>query len=108
MDRVSNLFQVKQSISNVLKNTFKSKMEDWKKESDKTYPLRNKDFKYNPKNYGNKKPKISFYSISTEMDIWEDAGWSGCGFVFDKLKSTPPIFRLAFENLERGKQIITE
>lgn len=109
MDRVSNLLQAKQSISNVLGNTFKSKIEDWKKESDKTYPLRNKDFKYNPKNYSNKKQKkISFYSINNEMDIWEDAGWSGCGFVFDKLKSTPPIFGLTFENLERGKQIIAE
>lgn len=108
MDRVSNLLQVKQSISNVLGNTFKSKIEDWKKESDKTYPLQNKDFKYNPKNYSNKKQKISFYSINNEMDIWEDAGWSGCGFVFDKLKSTPPIFGLAFEKLEHGKQIITE
>ena len=105
MDRVSNLLQVKQSISNVLGNTFKNKIEDWKKEKDKSYTLRRTSFEYNPKNYSNKRQQnLSFHSINTEMDIWENAGWSGCGFVFNK----PPIFGLAFENLERGKQIIAE
>ena len=51
---------------------------------------------------------MSFHCINTEMDIWEGAGWSGCGFVFDQLRTMPPIFGLAFENLERGKQIIAE
>lgn len=109
MDRVSNLLLVKQSISNVLGNTFKNKIEDWRKEKDKTYPLRRTSFEYKPQDYRNKKQQnISFHSINTEMDIWEGAGWSGCGFVFDQLRTTPPIFGLAFENLERGKQIIAE
>lgn len=109
MDRVSNLLQVKQSISNVLGNTFKNKIEDWKKESDKFYPLRRASFEYKPQNYRNKNQQnLSFHSINTEIDIWEGAGWSGCGFVFDQLGTTPPIFGLAFENLERGKQITAE
>ena len=109
MDRVSNLLLVKQSISNVLGNTFKNKIEDWRKEKDKTYPLCRTSFEYKPQDYRNKKQQnISFHSINTEMDIWEGAGWSGCGFVFDQLRTTPPIFGLAFENLERGKQIIAE
>lgn len=109
MDRVSNLLQVKQSISNVLGNTFKNKIEDWKKEKDKSYTLRRTFFEYNPKNYNNKRQQnLSFHSINTEMDIWEGAGWSGCGFAFDQFEPTPPIFGLAFENLERGKQIIAE
>ena len=109
MDRVSNLLQVKQSISNVLGNTFKNKIEDWRKEKDKTYPLRRTSFEYKPQDYRNKKQQnMSFHCINTEMDIWEGAGWSGCGFVFDQLRTMPPIFGLAFENLERGKQIIAE
>ena len=109
MDRVSNLLQVKQSISNALGNTFKNKIEDWRKEKDKTYPLRRTSFEYKPQDYRNKKQQnMSFHCINTEMDIWEGAGWSGCGFVFDQLRTMPPIFGLAFENLERGKQIIAE
>lgn len=109
MDRVSNLLQVKQSISNVLGNIFKNKIEDWRKEKDKSYTLRRASFEYNPKNYSNKRQQnLSFHSINTEMDIWEGAGWSGCGFAFDQFEPTPPIFGLAFENLERGKQIIAE
>lgn len=109
MDRVGNLLQVKQSISNVLGNTFKNKIEDWRKEKDKTYPLRRTSFEYKPQDYRNKKQQnMSFHCINTEMDIWEGAGWSGCGFVFDQLRTMPPIFGLAFENLERGKQIIAE
>lgn len=109
MDRVSNLLQVKQSISNVLGNIFKNKIEDWRKEKDKSYTLRRTSFEYNPKNYSNKRQQnLSFHSINTEMDIWEGAGWSGCGFAFDQFEPTPPIFGLAFENLERGKQIIAE
>ena len=109
MDRVSNLLQVKQSISNVLGNRFKNKIEDWKKEKDKSYTLRRTSFEYNPKNYSNKRQQnLSFHSINTGMDIWEGAGWSGCGFVFNQLEFKPPIFGLAFENLERGKQIIAE
>ena len=109
MDRVSNLLQVKQSISNVLGNIFKNKIEDWRKEKDKSYTLRRTSFEYNPKNYSNKRQQnLSFHSINTEMDIWEGAGWSGCGFGFDQFEPTPPIFGLAFENLKRGKQIIAE
>lgn len=108
MDRVANLLQVKQSISNVLGNTFKNKIEDWQKESDKVYTLR-ASFEHKPQNYRNEKQQnTSFHGTNTDMNMWEDAGWNGCGFVFDQQGTTPPIFGLAFENLDRGKQIITE
>lgn len=108
MDRVTDLLRVKQSISNVLGNTFKNKIEDWQKESDKVYTLR-ASFEHKPQNYRNEKQQnTSFHSTNTDMNIWENAGWNGCGFVFDQQGATPPIFGLAFENLDRGKQIITE
>lgn len=109
MDRVSNLLNVKQSICYVLGNTFKNKIEDWQKESDKMYPLNIDSFEYKPQNYCNEKQQnMSFHSTNTDMNIWEGAGWNGCGFVFDQQGSMPPIFGLTFENLNRGKQIITE
>lgn len=109
MDRVTNLLQVKQSISNVLGNSFKNKLENWQKKSDKTYPLQSDSFRYKPQDYHNKKQQnLSFYSTNADMDIWEGAGWKGCGFVFDQLEDTPPIFGLAFENLDQGKQIVSE
>lgn len=109
MDRVSNLLHVKQSIFNVLGNTFKNKIEDWQKESDKVYPLNRDSFEHKPKNYRNEKQQnISFHSTNTDMNIWEGAGWNGCGFVFDQQGTMPPIFGLSFENLDSGKQIITE
>ena len=109
MDRVSNLLQVKQSISNVLGNTFKNKIEDWQKESDKIYPLNRDSFEYKSQNYRNEKQQnISFHTTNADMSLWEDAGWKGCGFAFDQQIVMPPIFGLAFENLDRGKQIISE
>ncbi len=107
MDRVGNLLQVKQSISNVLGNNFKYKIEDWQKESDKNYSLINTDFKYKPQCYHNDKQENSlFYSTNKDMGIWKGAGWKGCGFAF--LEMEPPIFGLAFDNIVQGKKIIEE
>lgn len=109
MDRVGNLLQVKQSISNVLGNNFKYKIEDWQKESDKQYSLINTDFKYKPQSYHNDKQENSlFYSTNKDMSIWEGAGWKGCGFAFSQLGMEPPIFGLAFDNIEQGKTIVEE
>jgi len=109
MDRVGNLLQVKQSISNVLGNNFKYKIENWQKESDKKYSLINTDFKYKPQSYHNDKQENSlFYSTNKDMSIWEGAGWKGCGFAFSQLGIEPPIFGLAFDNIEQGKTIVGE
>lgn len=109
MDRVGNLLQVKQSISNVLGNNFKYKIEDWQKESDKQYSLINTEFKYKPQSYHNDKQENSlFYSTNKDMSIWEGAGWKGCGFAFSQLGMEPPIFGLAFDNIEQGKTIVEE
>jgi len=109
MDRVSNLLQIKQAISNILGNTFKNKIEDWQKGSDKMYPLNRDSFEYKPQFYRNEKQQnLSFHRTNTDMSIWEGADWKGCGFVFDRHETKPPIFGLAFENIDRGKQIITE
>lgn len=42
------------------------------------------------------------------MSLWDDAGWRGCGFVYDQSGMTPPIFGLAFGNLDKGKSITAE
>lgn len=109
MDRVSNLLQVKQSITSVLGSTFKYKIEDWEKESDRKYSLINSDFKYKPQNYHNVKQESSlFYSTNKDMSVWQGAGWKGCGFAFSQQGWEPPIFGLAFNNLTQGKEIVEE
>lgn len=109
MDRVSNLIYVKQSVSNVLGETFKCKLEDWLKEEDKLYPMKNSSYTYAPKAYKNEKQlDTNFYSINQDVNVWDGAGWNGCAFVFDQFGHTPPIFGLAFENLERGIRIVEE
>ena len=109
MDRVSNLLQIKQSITNVLGETFKFKIEDWRKESDKIYSLKKESYTFKKHNYENAKQQTVLYiGTNDDMTIWEGAGWSGCGFVFDQQQLHPPIFGLAFNNINRGKQIVSE
>ena len=109
MDRVSNLTYVKQSLANVLGESFKCKIEDWCKPDDKLYPMKNESFAPAFRTYKNEKQiNMTFHSTNKDMSIWEGAGWQGCGFAFDQYGSTPPIFGLAFENIERGKQIVDE
>lgn len=109
MDRVSNLVHVKQSISNVLGESFKCKIEEWFRSEDKVYLLKNESFVHAPKTYKNdKQTDMTFHSTNKDMSIWEGAGWQGCGFAFDQYGTTPPIFGLAFENIERGKLIVEE
>lgn len=109
MDRVSNLLQIKQSITNVLGETFKFKIEDWRKESDKIYSLKKEPFALKKHNYKNEKQQTVLYiGTNNDMTIWEGAGWSGCGFAFDQQHPQPPIFGLAFNNINIGKQIVLE
>lgn len=109
MDRVSNLTYVKQSVTNVLGESFKNKIEDWCKPDDKFYPMKNESFMPAYQAYKNEKQtNATFHSTNKDMGIWEGAGWQGCGFAFDQYGTTPPIFGLAFENIERGKRIVDE
>lgn len=109
MDRVSDLLQAKQSIINVLGETFKFRIEDWRKESDKIYSLKKELFAFKKHNYKNEKQQTILYiGTNNDMTIWEGAGWSGCGFVFDQQCSLSPILGLAFNNINRGKQIVLE
>lgn len=109
LDRVSNLTSVKQSINNVLGDSFKCKIEDWCKPEDRFYQMKNESFIHASQVYKNEKQTdIVFHSTNKDMSIWNGAGWQGCGFVFDQMGTTPPIFGLAFENIERGKRIVEE
>lgn len=109
MDRVSNLTSVKQSINNVLGEYFKCKIDDWYKQNDKYYQMRNSSFILKSKYYKNEKQMdMTFHTINKDMRIWDGAGWQGCGFVFDQYGITPPFFGLAFENIEQGKLIVEE
>ncbi|MCD8291329.1 MAG: hypothetical protein LUC91_07495 [Prevotella sp.] len=108
MDRVYDLLYVKQAISNVLGNEFKNKLEDWRKDSDKEYPLKPTAVRNTAIDFSNKKQQdMTFYSPNKDMRIWDDAHWFGCIYLFG-LEKEPPILLFAFQNYSIGKQIVDE
>ncbi len=109
MDRIYNLLNLKQAMNNVLGTSFKNKIEDWYKDTDRKYPIRRSLPEYTPLSYGNaKQQEVSIRLINEDMMLWDDAGWSGCGFVMDTMGATPSIFGPAFRNIDRGRQIVAE
>lgn len=109
MDRVSVLQHTKLAMSIVLGSSFKYRLEDWMRDTDKLYTYKGdcKDFK--ERDYVNHLQSDSTtIKINSDMSLWDDAGWRGCGFIHDQSGMTPPIFGLAFGNLDRGKSITAE
>ena len=51
---------------------------------------------------------MSIYKMSTDVSLWDDAGWKGCGFICDIQGEYPPIFGLAFMKVEKGIKIVEE
>lgn len=109
MDRVSVLQHTKLDMVNVLGKTFKYRLEDWTREADKIYTYKGSHTDFKEKSYTNhKQSDITTIKINSDMSLWDDAGWKGCGFVQHIYGSTPPCFGLAFIDLERGKAITSE
>ena len=109
MDRVSVLQHNKPEMENVLGRSFKYRLEDWIKDTDKSYVYKGECTDFNEYNYSNNlQSDTKIIKINDDMSLWEGAGWRGCGFIHDQLGQTPPIFGLAFENLVRGEKIISE
>lgn len=51
---------------------------------------------------------MSVYTISSNMQWWDNAQWSGVGFVFDRNMERPPVLAFLFKDVEEGKKIIHE
>lgn len=109
MDRVSILQHTKIDMINILGRTFKYKLEDWTRPSDKLYIYKGSNTEVSEKIYTNRLQfDTTTIKINSDMTLWNDACWRGCSFVFDQYYTLPPIFGLAFGNLCRGKAITDE
>lgn len=109
IDRVSVLQHTKLDMRNVLGPTFKYKLEDWMRKTDKDYIYKGSHTDFKERSYINHlQSDVTTVKINSDMTLWDDAGWKGCGFVHDVYGTMPPFFGLAFENLERGQAITSE
>lgn len=111
MDRVSSLMLLYQSVYFVLGDKFKYSIRQWQKADDNIYPCltacKEKD-KIDIKKHISSQQNMSVYTISSNMQLWDGAKWSGVGFVFDKWLREPPVLALLFRNVQDGKNIVKE
>lgn len=109
MDRVSVLQHTKEAMTNVLGCSFKYRLEDWARDTDKCYVYKGNCTDFNDYDYTNNlQSDTTIIKINDDMSLWEGAEWKGCGFIHDQWGQTPPIFGLAFGNLLRGERITSE
>lgn len=110
MDRIIALLELNNAVYNVLGDKFKYSICQWKNANDKTYVCKadTKGETLTDQNPHTEQQGVQTFSISSTMEWWEKAGWTGVYFIYDTWLATPPIIGLAFKNLEAGKRIIYE
>lgn len=111
MDRVSSLMLLYQSVYSVLGDKFKYSIRQWQKADDKIYPCLiacTERVKIKNRKHISSQQNMSVYTISSNMQWWDGAKWSGVGFIFDKWLREPPILALLFRNVQDGKNIVNE
>lgn len=111
MDRVSSLMLLYQSVYFVLGDKFKYSIRQLQKADDKIYPCltacTERD-KIDIKKHISSQQNMTVYTISSNMQLWDAAKWSGVGFIFDKWLQEPPVLALLFRNVQDGKNIVKE
>lgn len=109
MDRVSSLMVLYQSVYSVLGNKFKYSISKWKRDNDKVYPCRSTSSRgVASSRHTSSQQNMSVYTISENMQWWNESGWSGLGFLYDQYFQKPPILALLFKDITKGKRIINE
>lgn len=109
MDRVSVLQHTVIALNNILGQSYKYRLEDWVRDSDKVYTFKRMEDSFEEKIYGNQQQStLTSYKVNSNMNLWNDASWSGCAFAHDGFFQSPIIFGLAFKNIDRGKTIVAE
>lgn len=72
MDRVSVLLHSTDAFNNILGKTYKYRLEDWIKDSDKVYPLKRVDANLENVVLGNKiQSTVTSYKINSNMNLWK-------------------------------------
>jgi hypothetical protein len=100
-----------QSVYFVLGDKFKYSIRQWQKADDKVYPCLTtckEREKIDIKKHISSQQNMSVYTISSNMQLWDRAKWSGVGFIFDKWLREPPVLALLFRNVQDGKNIVKE
>ena len=110
MDRVSSLMQLNRSVYFVLGDNFKYSISKWQNANDKIYPcLIARPPAVKPlKRHKSQQQNMSVYTISSNMQWWDNAKWSGIGFIYDRNTESLPVLALLFKDIEEGKKIISE
>ena len=110
MDRVTAMMELNNSVYNVLGDKFKYSIRQWKHANDKSYVCKadTKGETLTDQNPHTNQLGVQTFSISSTMEWWEEAGWTGVCFMYDRWFAAPPIVGLAFKNLEAGRKIIHE
>lgn len=109
MDRVSVLLHTKFAKDAVLGTNYKYQIKDWIRPTDKVYEFKGElDLKAERKYFNSQQETMSIYKMSTDVSLWDDAGWRGCGFICDIQGEYLPIFGLAFMKVEKGIKIVEE
>ncbi len=109
IDRVSSLMQLNRAVYFVIGDKFKYSINQWLNVNDKIYPcLITRPAVKPQKHHKSQQQTMSIYTISSNMQWWDNAQWSGIGFVFDRNMERPPILALIFKDVEEGKKIVRE
>lgn len=110
MDRIIALLELNNTVYNVLGDKFKYSIRQWENANDKTYVCKadSKGETLTDQNPHTEQRGVQTFSISSTMEWWDKAGWTGMCFMHDQWFASPPIVGLAFKNLEAGKRIIHE
>lgn len=110
MDRIIALLELNNTVYNVLGDKFKYSIQQWQNSSDKTYECKAdvKSEVLTDQNPHTEQRSVQAFSITSTMEWWDEAGWTGVCFVYDRWFASPPIVGLTFKNLEAGRKIINE
>lgn len=109
MDRVSSLMQLNRSVYFVIGDNFKYSISKWQNVNDKIYPCLITRGAVKPlKHHKSQQQTMSVYSVSSNMQWWDNAKWSGIGFIYDRNTESLPVLTLLFKDIEEGKKIIRE
>ena len=107
MDRVSVLQHTSMAMGLVFGKSFKCKLEDWLKDSDKAYLYKGKPRPRPEIEYTNNVQTISTtILLNKDMSVWDAAGWTGCAVYADR--SVPLAFGLMFSDEKKGRSIFEE
>lgn len=94
----------------MLGDKFKYSVRQWQNANDRSYVCKSDAMgeAYTDQNSHTEQCGVQTFCISSTMEWWEEAGWTGVCFMYDRWFAAPPIVGLAFKNLEAGRKIIHE